>query len=188
MGTIDPNPFENLLAVQVYAPKSWVASAHLNGRAAAELFPLDGGVSTTVCTVEGFARHVAEKLYTLGVLSLEEFYDVPVRTDWKISYVLSWANRFGIEVKLCPILAIMPPVSAGATGAQRARSVFDSILEAVCPPLGMHSSLSGCRPMCVLTLEMTTCVMFCIMKALPFRNLLVSHAAILWVRCWKAKW
>ena len=134
MGTIDPNPFENLLAVQVYAPKSWVASAHLNGRAATELFPLDGGVSTTVCTVEGFARHVAEKLYTLGVLSLEEFYDVSVRTDWKISYVLSWANRFGIEVKLCPILAIMPPVSAGATGAQRARSVFDSILEAVPAP------------------------------------------------------
>ena len=46
MRTPSPNPVENLLAVEVHAPKLWVASARLNGRAAAELFPLDGGASS----------------------------------------------------------------------------------------------------------------------------------------------
>lgn len=110
MRTPCPNPVENLLAVEVHAPKLWVASAHLNGRAAAELFPLDGGASTTVCTVEGFAHHMAEKLYTLGILSLEELHDVPVRTDWRIGYVLSWVRRFGVEVNLRSIIAALPPL------------------------------------------------------------------------------
>lgn len=89
-----------------------MASAHLNGRAAAELFPLEGGASTTVCTVEGFAHHIAEKLYTLGILSLEELHDVPVSTDWKIGYVLSWVRNFGVEVNLRSIIAVMPPSPA----------------------------------------------------------------------------
>lgn len=112
MRTPCPNPFENLLAVEVHAPKLWVASAHLNGRAAAELFPLEGGASTTVCTASGLAHHMAEKLYTLGILTLEELHDVPVRTDWRIGYVLSWVRRFGVEVNLRSIIAVMPPVTA----------------------------------------------------------------------------
>lgn len=122
MRTPSPNPVENLLAVEVHAPKLWVASARLNGRAAAELFPLDGGASTTVCTVEGFAHHMAEELH-----------DVPVRTDWRIGYVLSWVRRFGVEVNLRSIIAAMPPVTAD-TDALNPRSVFDSILEAVPAP------------------------------------------------------
>ena len=133
MRTPSPNPVENLLAVEVHAPKLWVASARLNGRAAAELFPLDGGASTTVCTVEGFAHHMAEKLYTLGILSLEELHDVPVRIDWRIGYVLSWVGRVGVEVNLRSIIGAMPPVTAD-TDALNPRSVFDSILEAVPAP------------------------------------------------------
>ena len=34
------SPFESLLAVEIHAPAQWVATAHLNGAAAAELFPL----------------------------------------------------------------------------------------------------------------------------------------------------
>lgn len=129
MRTPCPNPFENLLAVEVHAPKLWVASAHLNGRAAAELFPLEGGASTTVCTASGLAHHMAE----LGILTLEELHDVPVRTDWRIGYVLSWVRRFGVEVNLRSIIAVMPPVTAD-TDALNPRGVFDSILEAVPAP------------------------------------------------------
>ena len=110
-----------------------MASAHLSGRAAAELFPLEGGASTTVCTASGLAHHMAEKLYTLGILSLEELHDVPVRTDWRIGYVLSWVRRFGVEVNLRSIIAAMPPVTAD-TDALNPRGVFDSILEAVPAP------------------------------------------------------
>lgn len=130
MRTPSPNPIENLLAVEVHAPKLWVASAHLNGRAAAELFPLEGGASTTVCTVEGFAHHMAEKLYTLGILSLEELHDVPVSTDWKIGYVLSWVRSFGVEVNLRSIIAVMPPI----TGALIRHSIYDSVLKAAPAP------------------------------------------------------
>lgn len=131
------SPFESLLAVEIHAPAQWVATAHLNGAAAAELFPLKGGASVTVCSVEGFAHHLAHRLYLLGILTLEELHEVPVRTQWTVGYVLEWARRFGLEIQLRAIYAVIPPLPpvVGTTPVSLAeRQCVDNLRQAVPAP------------------------------------------------------
>lgn len=55
---------------------------------------------------------------------------MPVSTDWKIGYVLSWVRNFGVEVNLRSIIAVMPPI----TGALIRPSIYDSVLKAAPAP------------------------------------------------------
>lgn len=132
------SPFESLLAVEIHAPAQWVATAHLNGAAAAELFPLKGGASVTVCSVEGFAHHLAHRLYLLGILTLEELHEVPVRTQWTVGYVLEWARRFGLEIQLRSIFAVIPPLppvgTAPASSPLVERQCVENLRQAVPAP------------------------------------------------------